>query len=118
VLRRLVLVLVCLGLALQGAVARTLAAQPCPMEATMQSMVAAGELGEAQLPDCCNDLQTFATTGKPCKTGHDASPTPTLGLAPAPGCVVAAPASATPPAVLRASPPAPVSLPWRPPAPR
>ncbi|MCW5637006.1 MAG: hypothetical protein KIT17_26995 [Rubrivivax sp.] len=116
--RRFVLILVWLGLALQGAAVRAMVDVPCPMEATMQTMLAAGELDETDLADCCNDAQTFAATGQLCKSGHDGNASPTIGLPPAPGSVVAAPASAAPCAAIAAQRPAPVSLPWRPPAAR
>ena len=36
---------------------------PCPMESDMEAMVIAGELSIEDLPDCCNDMQTWAETG-------------------------------------------------------
>ena len=119
VIRRLFFILICLGLALQAPAARALEKTPCPMEATMQAMLAAGDLDPADLPDCCNDLQTFAATGHLCKSGSDCGTSPTAFWIPAqPSTAPTAALSAI--SLARPAPPfaAPIAQPWRPPAAR
>ncbi len=116
-IRRIFFVLVCLGLALQGEAVRALEKAPCPMESTMQAMLAAGDLEPADLlADCCNDMQTFAATGHLCKSGTDCNAPPVLSPASTRDTAAAATASiapqARPPSVLSAPP----ATPWRPPA--
>lgn len=116
-MRRLLLVVLCFGLALQAPAARALVPSPCPMEDSMRAMVAAGALDPADLPDCCNDPQTFAATGQLCKAGADCGSTPpaaAFGLAPIIGRV--ATASAAPPAGPAPAHTTTVAPPWRPPA--
>lgn len=116
-IRRLLFILLCLGLSLQTPAVRALETTPCSMEATMQAMLAAGDLDSAGLPDCCNDLQTMAATGHLCKSGTDCGTSPTAFWLPAQpstaltAAVAIAPlASPTPPFA------APIAQPWRPPA--
>lgn len=82
----------------------------------MAQMLASGEIAAADLPDCCNDAETFARTGEPCKPGQDCSVASIAlpsGLLP----VRSAPPSLEPVAWLTAvAPPGVVALPWRPPA--
>jgi hypothetical protein len=114
-LRRLLSLLLCVCLSLQGA-GLALASEPaCPMEAAMQDMVSAGELDPADLSDCCNDLQTWAETGQLCKSSVDCQGLMTW--APAPGAMVVAraPASDPPWAPSTATFAAPTGAPWRPP---
>jgi hypothetical protein len=119
VFHRLLFILICVGLALQAPAARALQKSPCPMEATMQAMLAAGDLDPAGLPDCCNDLQTFAATGHLCKTGADCGASTTAAWIPAqPISALTVLTSAIP--MARPAPPfaAPAAQPWRPPAAR
>ena len=115
VFHRLLTLLLCACLVLQGANMAVASETPCPMQADMEAMVLAGELDPADLPSCCNDLQTWAETGQLCKTGLDCQ-----GLAawaPAPAAVATqVPRSSVPPEALNfAAPHAPPGAPWRPP---
>lgn len=117
VFRRLLFLLVCLGLALQAPAVRALDTTPCPMEAPMRAMLAAGDLNPMDLPDCCNDMLTFAATGHLCKPGFDCgSATTVICLCDQPSASPAAAVSFCTPA--RPAPPfaAPIAQPWRPPA--
>lgn len=89
---------------------------PCPMEATMQHMVASGDLDPTDLADCCNDMQTFAATGHLCKVGTDCNAPAAISPEAMPDAGVARAASGAPRAssTLRRS--APTATPWRPPA--
>jgi hypothetical protein len=80
--RRWLLLLMCLALPLQAPAFTWQAQSPCPMEAEMAALLAAGELAAKDLPDCCNDAETFARTGKACKTGQECAAT-LLALPPA-----------------------------------
>jgi hypothetical protein len=93
-----------------GVVAPVLAAVPCPMAAQMM----AGEMPDA---DCCNDAETFAATGQPCKTSAQC-PAPAVTL-PAVLCVSTVRAATIEPAGADPGepPPAPDDAIWRPPAP-
>jgi hypothetical protein len=115
----LLFVLICVGLAVQVSAARALPKAPCPMEATMQAMLAAGDLDPADLPDCCNDLQTLAATGDLCKSEADCgASTATAWIPVQPISALTVATSAIPSA--RSVPPlaAPATQPWRPPAAR
>lgn len=115
-MRRLLTLLLCACMALQGMVSAMARETPCPMEAEMEAMVLAGELGADDLPDCCNDLQTWAETGQLCKPGLDFAGGMVWAPAPVPiplgvgggTCVLASP----PPTAMNAPPGAL----WRPPA--
>jgi hypothetical protein len=116
-LRRLVIVLFCLALPLQGVAAAFAANAACPDEAMMTEQLVAGELSVDDLHDCCNDVETIARTGKPCKTGQQCH-VPAGSVVPdVPHVTHVPPAHAV--ADLGASaPPASVfAAPWRPPAP-
>ncbi len=81
----------------------------------MEAMVQAGELDPAELPDCCNDMQTWAETGRLCKSGLDCAGLVVWAPSPAPMAVGTASAFAAPGMpVLRATS-APPGAPWRPP---
>lgn len=67
-MRALLVLILSLSIPLQG-VAGVFASPEnvCPMEQTMQmDDMAADSAGHG----CCNDADTFAKTGKPCKTGQ------------------------------------------------
>jgi len=114
-MRRLLTLLLCTCLALQGMGMVTAAEVPCPMETEMQAMVLAGELDTTDLPDCCNDMQTWAETGHLCKQGLDCAglvvwaPAPSLGTA----ATISNSARAFRPGPTPLS--APPGTPWRPP---
>ncbi len=114
-LRRWLLLLLCWTLPLQATAFAWTVQSPCPMAAEMAGLLAVGERAAEGLPDCCNDAQTFAQTGKACKTGQECT-APMPALAPThavgatgllrhdpPRCATLA-SSAAPPATL-----------WRPP---
>jgi hypothetical protein len=115
VIRRLLTLLLCACLALQGTGMATASDAPCPMEADMEAMVLAGDLDITGLPDCCNDMQTWVETGHLCKPGLDCAGLVVWAPAPSTGTVAAASASDR---VARPSPmavSAPPGVPWRPP---
>lgn len=114
--RRLVFLLVCLGLTLQVQAARPFDKPPCPMEAMMQAMLDAGDLDPADLPECCNDLPTYAATGQACKFGKDCSAPAAMMLAATPAAAAAMPASTVAQVAPPAARAAPLATPWRPPA--
>jgi hypothetical protein len=114
-MRRFLSLLLCACLSLQS-VGIVLASEvPCPMEAKLEVFVAAGELSTDALPDCCNDMQTWAETGHLCKQGLDCAGLLVLAFA-APHGITAtkldhARAFTPGPTALTAPPGAP----WRPP---
>lgn len=116
VLRRLLTLLLCASLALQGATVALAAESPCPMQDDMAAMAQAGDLDLAELPDCCNDLQTWADTGQLCKTGVDCQGVVAWATAPAAQGMPAVPSSAVPDARIAVEPTAPPGAPWRPPS--
>lgn len=115
VLRRLLSLILCACLALQGATVALATEAPCPMEAEMAALVLAGELDPADLPDCCNDMQAWAETGQLCKTGADCQGLAAWALASAGRGVGAAPSSDAPGTLNIPAPTAPPDAPWRPP---
>lgn len=115
-MRRWIALLLLVALPLQGLAAAWATKAPCPMEAQLAEMLASGELAAADLPDCCNDADTFAKTGKACKSGQECSvgsfamPVSLLSLhSPPPTIEPVA-------RLMAAMPPDIVALPWRPPA--
>ncbi len=69
--RLFLLTLLCLSIPLQGIAGVCMAASPCPMDQEMMAMSADIGHEAAMEHDCCNDADTFAKTGKMCKTGQD-----------------------------------------------
>jgi hypothetical protein len=72
-MRRLLVLVLCLLLPLQGFAAVQGVAAPCPMQGVMDMDVVdmAGETTGAMadaMEDCCNDAATFERTGQACKT--------------------------------------------------
>lgn len=115
VLRRLLTLVLCACLAVQGAGLALASAAPCPMESDMEAMMQSGELDAADLPDCCNDMQTWEDTGHLCKPGLDCAGQTVWAPAPS-HCTVGAAATSAP--LARPSPTAlsaPPGAPWRPP---
>lgn len=82
----------------------------------MLAMLAAGDLASSDLPDCCNDLQTFAATGHLCKPDTDGSAPVAISPMGSFAVGVDAPASDPPQAGPVAAFSAPTATPWRPPA--
>ncbi len=115
VMRRFLTLLLCACVVLQG-VGTVLAQEaPCPMEAELTAMVVAGDLAFEDLPDCCNDMQTWAETGHLCKQGLDCASL--LVWAPLPFLGMVAAASDSDRAFLPgpSALSAPPGAPWRPP---
>lgn len=119
VMRRFVLFLLCLAIALQAWAGTQSRAEPCPMAADMVAMASApgatasesGALGD----DCCNDAATFAKTGQPCKTGQDCQ-APALWAVPVtPWAAPVAPPPALRAVAVCAAPRGLAALVWRPP---
>jgi hypothetical protein len=70
-MRRVLVLVLCLLLPLQGFAARQLPVSPCPMQEMMVMGDEAGEMAETlaeAMEDCCNDLATFERTGQACKS--------------------------------------------------
>lgn len=65
-MRRILAILLCLIVALEGMAGARAAAPCCPMEFVSGETSAAEAIGATS--DCCNDAETTAWTGKPCKT--------------------------------------------------
>lgn len=65
-MRALLAFLLCLTVAFQGIANAHAFEPPCPME---QGMHSAMPDATAAADDCCNDADTAAKTGKPCKPG-------------------------------------------------
>ena len=86
------------------------------MQADMEAMVLAGDLDPADLPGCCNDLQTWAETGQLCKTGVDCQGFVAWAPAPVAQGTDAAPSCAIPVALNAPLPTVRPATPWRPPS--
>jgi hypothetical protein len=100
---------------LQGSGMAMASEAPCPMEAELAAMVLAGELDASDLPDCCNDMETWAETGRLCEPGLDGAGVVTLAPAPSIESVGVPSTServAPAPEATRSAPP---GAPWRPP---
>lgn len=120
-MRRLLALLLCLLIPLQGFAAPQTEEPPCPMQAMMAMQPDAGNAMDVAaqadgLSDCCNDRATFERTGQACKTGQ-ACTAPAVWMPPVGVPQFASLAAAAPPMpILRArAPGAPASL-WRPPS--
>jgi hypothetical protein len=74
-LRRLILAcLICLGASLQGFAAVSGFEPPCPMMQTAADAMADSAMPADESHDCCADADTFAKTGKTCKSGLACQP--------------------------------------------
>ncbi|MGQ2956600.1 hypothetical protein [Hydrogenophaga sp. ANAO-22] len=120
-MRRLLALVLCLLIPLQGFAAPQTEETPCPMQAMMATQPDAGDAVDVTaqtdgMPDCCNDLATFEHTGQACKTGQ-ACTAPTVWMPPIGVPRFESPAGAAPPTpILRVrATGAPASL-WRPPS--
>ena len=113
---RLLTLLLCVCLALQGASVALASESPCPMEAEMKAMILAGDLDPADLSDCCNDMQTWADTGHLCKSGTDCQVFAAWAPAPGTSGSKAAPSSSLLAALEASSSTFRPGTPWRPPS--
>jgi hypothetical protein len=120
-MRRLLALVLCLLIPLQGFAAPQIEEPPCPMQAMMAMQPDSGNAVDVTaqadgMPDCCNDLATFEHTGQACKTGQ-ACTAPAVWMQPIDVPKFESLAAAAPPTpILRArAPGAPASL-WRPPS--
>jgi hypothetical protein len=64
-LRRCLLLLLCLTLPVSGLAVVQLPAEPCPMQADAMQM------DDDQPHDCCEEKDQLPTAGKTCKTGQE-----------------------------------------------
>lgn len=127
------MLLLCFAIPLQGMASVRASHSPCAMEAGLdresvtgasatsgtlddQATPAADSASDSQVDDCCNDAETAAKSGQPCKTGQECS-APAFPLAGATRVLALTRSSTTvpdSPAVLgQSGPPATV---WRPPS--
>jgi hypothetical protein len=117
-MRRVLLLVLCLLLPLQGFAAPQVAAVPCPMQDMIAMTDAADEDADtaAAMVDCCNDLATFERTGQPCKSAQPCS-APAVGMPFFTPVAIRAMAQQAPPSPdeIRLPPGAAARL-WRPPA--
>lgn len=112
-MKRVLLLILCLAIPLQGFAAVGMLEPPCPMEIPVVGETADG----ASLHDCCNDADTFAKTGKSCKMDQKC-PAGGQYLVFPPAALALAPTAAQrfPPIGLFHPPVTPTAL-WRPPTP-
>lgn len=115
--RLLWLLLICIAIPLQGWAATPWHVQPCPMTASAAS-AETGAVEHAETHDCCNDAESLARTGQPCKAGQDC-PAPPLYTTPDSAAARHAPLPGAAPVWAELLAPGRVSVAiWRPPAPR
>ncbi len=112
-MRALWITLLCVTLPF-AAVARTMDAIkiPCPMQPAHQAMAPSAQ---SVTGTCCNDADTTAKTGKPCKAGQECQTSPAVTLLPP--AVTSAPSLAS--RITATAPITPKLHPagiWRPPA--
>lgn len=113
-MRRLILLMLCLALPLQGWAGLRSAELPCSMEEMVAAQPAEGTV--SALPECCNDAETAALTGQLCKSGQECQ-VPTHWVAGAAAALAQAAPGFAP--IARLAPPPPpgaLTLVWRPPA--
>lgn len=117
-MRRLLVLVLCLLLPLQGFAAVQGVAAPCPMQGMMAMAEEAGEMEESlaeAMDDCCNDIATFERTGQPCKSVQSCV-APAAGLSSFPSLGTQTPVTQDPQApAWRSLPPGATSRLWRPP---
>ena len=117
-MRRLLVLVLCLLLPLQGIAAWQVPASPCPMQDMIATAEAAGETADTSaeaLDDCCNDLATFERTGQPCKSVQSCA-APAAGMPAFLSLVALTPDTQDPQApTWRSLPPGSTSRLWRPP---
>ncbi|MDP2017325.1 hypothetical protein [Hydrogenophaga sp.] len=113
-MRRLLVLILCLLMPLQGFAALQVAAAPCPMQGMMTMDMGATNMADA-MEDCCNDLATFERTGQACKTGQECT-APAVWMPPfQPVEFKALAAQDLTAPVWRSPPPGATSRLWRPP---
>lgn len=114
---RLLLLVLCLLMPLQGHAATGVQAAPCPMQGGREMDLEAepGSLAQA-MDDCCNDIATFERTGEACKSTQVCG-APVAGSVPsfALGLLVQT-TDPPPPLAWRSLPPSHPTPHWRPPA--
>ena len=117
-MRRLLVLVLCLLMPLQGFAAWHVPASPCPMQDMMAMADEAGETGATlaeAMEDCCNDMATFELTGQPCKSVQSCA-APAAGMPSFPSLVVQNQVTQDPQApAWRSLPPGATTRLWRPP---
>lgn len=117
-MRRLLVLVLCLLLPLQGFAAWQVPASPCPMQGMMAMADEVDGMAESlaeAMDDCCNDMATFERTGQPCKSIQSCV-VPAAGLPSFPSLVAQTPVTQDPQApAWRSLPPGATSRLWRPP---
>lgn len=117
-MRRLLVLVLCLLLPVQGIAAWQVPASPCPMQGMMTVVEDADEMAESlaeAMEDCCNDMATFELTGQPCKSVQSCV-SPAAGLPSFPTLMAQTPVTQDPQApAWRSLPPGATSRLWRPP---
>ena len=117
-MRRLLVLVLCLLLPLQGFAAWQVPASPCPMQGMMAMADEVDGMAESlaeAMDDCCNDMATFESTGQPCKS-IQICVVPAAGLPSFPSLVALTPVIQDPQApAWRSLPPGATSRLWRPP---
>lgn len=117
-MRRLLILVLCLLLPLQGFAAWQVPASPCSMLGMMDMADESSEMAESlaeAMEDCCNDMATFERTGQPCKSVQSCV-APAAGLPSFPSLVAQTPVTQDPLApAWRSLPPGATTRLWRPP---
>jgi hypothetical protein len=107
--------LLCFVVALQGGVSAHALSNPCPMEQGMgQAVSADGDVLAAD--DCCNDAETAAKTGQPCKADMPCNPFGAFAVPPVHARIFPAPVSGPAPAPAAPAASSDASDVWRPPS--
>lgn len=118
VMRRALVLLLCLLMPLQAFAGMPVVPAPCPMQGMMAMEENASGMEETlaqAMEDCCNDLATFERTGQPCKSAQSCA-APAVGMPPFQPLVPQAQAAQDPLAPVWRSPPqGSLSRLWRPP---
>ncbi len=117
-MRRVLVLVLCLLLPLQGFAAWQMPASPCPMQGMMSMADETGEMEESladAMEDCCNDMATFERTGQPCKSVQSCA-APAAGMPTFPSLAARTPVTQDPePPAWRTLPPGATMRHWRPP---
>lgn len=117
-MRRLLVLVLCLLLPLQGFAAWQVPVSPCPMQGMLAMADEADEMEKSlaeAMADCCNDMATFERTGQACKSAQSCAAA-AAGLPLFPSHDVQAPVRLDPQApAWRTLPPGTTTRHWRPP---
>lgn len=114
-MRRLLLLVLCLLIPLQGHAVTKVEATPCPMQ-EMMDMESSSSVPDLAMDDCCNDLATFELTGEACKSSQGCG-APTAGSVPSHALALLRQEVHPPPSpAWRVLPPGLPAPHWRPPA--